>query len=396
MDPQPKRTRFDASALTPADTKALTPMAAARQSLISHCESLQPEIATILSKLGLERLQILHKLSHKSTQAKKIEEDTTFIPRSARVNFALSASNSVNKDEEYIRLVDETNNLTTAFQLALKTQILSVAKLEASTLQKQLCSDFATSIRLAVEACLLCEDKVTINVDTTVNTLLTEYSNQLLAHLDMNLGAFQDLYKRTHTLTVLPAAVPLVIPTDRHSHRVTLPSQATLLAFAKLHRTLDTVFLAPWAIYIDVQARNAVSLQIKQLGENHFAPKITEETAMLVDAEGAVEPQLLKDFIQKQIDSHNKSLKAELKDLRSRVATPKVAKNDQRGPPSASNKKKTGKKNESRVAAAAHKDSDAAKPKKKTSAPSKRKSKKSSQPKPRASPQQKKTSKKRS
>jgi hypothetical protein len=368
-----KRTRFDATALTPAD-KAVTPMASARQSLHSHCASLQPEIATILSKLGIERLQVLHKLSHKSSQAKKIEEDTSFIPRSARVNFALSASKPVEQDVEYTRLVDETQVLISDFQTTLKTKILAVAKLEVSTLKKQLCSDFAIGLRLAVQACLICErSTLQLEVDLVVATLLKEYHQQLLAHLDMEPHEFVSLYKRQHTITNWPTPVTLVLPPNANlQHNVALPSQATLTAFAKVHRTLETIFLTPWAVYNDVLNRNAISLQIKELGDKHFATVTTEVTAMLVDSEGAVEPQLLKDFIRLQISTSTRALQSELKTLRSQVST--TQKTTQRGSQRASLKNKKG-------AVAAPKDSDAARSKKKNTTRSKRKSTKSSQPK---------------
>jgi hypothetical protein len=383
-----KRTRFDASALTSAD-KAVTPMALARQSLHSHCASLQPEIATILSKLGLERLQVLHKLSHKSIQAKKIEDDTAFIPRSARVNFALSASKSVEQDEEYTRLVDETCTLVTTFQAALKTKILAVAKLEVTTLKKQLRSEFAISLRLSVQACLICEQSsLQLDVDMVVTTLLKEYHTQLLAHLDMEPHAFLVLYKRTHSMATLPSPIALVLPTNPTlQQNVTLPSQATLLAFAKVHRTLDTVFLAPWAVYTDVLTRNEIGLQIKRLSATHFATATTEATAMLVDSEGAVEPQLIKEFIQTQVNTATRALQSELKNLRSQVSAKPASKNTKRGPSRASNKNKNGNR-----VAAAPKDSDAAKSKQKTSARSNRPSKKSSRPKPGASNRRKQTS----
>jgi hypothetical protein len=373
-----KRTRFDATALAPSD-KAVTPMASARQSLHSHCASLQPEIATILSKLGLERLQVLHKLSHKSSQAKKIEEDTSFIPRSARVNFALSASKLVEQDVEYTSLVDATQVLISDFQSTLKTKILAVAKLEVSTLKKQLCSDFAIGLRLAVQACLICErSTLQLEVDLVVATLLKEYPQQLLAHLDMEPHEFVSLYRRQHTIANWPTPVTLVLPPNATlQHNVALPSQATLTVFAKVHRTLETIFLTPWAVYNDVLNRNAISLQIKELGDKHFTTVTTEATAMLVDSEGAVEPQLLKDFIQLQISTSTRALQSELKTLRSQVSTQKTA---QRGTARASLKKKKGNQ-----AVAAPKDSDAARSKQKNSTRSKRKSKKSSQSKPSAS-----------
>ena len=158
----------------------------------------------------------------------------------------------------------------------------------------------------------------------------------------------------------------------------------TLAAFAKVHRTLETIFFTPWDVYTDVLNRNAISLRIKELGDKHFATVTTEATAMLVDGEGAVEPQLLKDFIKLQIDTSTRALQSELKTLRSQVATTKIT---TRAPSRASLKRKKGDQ-----ADAEPKDSDAARSKQKNSTRSKRKSKKSSQPKPGASNRKKKAS----
>jgi hypothetical protein len=82
-----------------------------------------------------------------------------FTPRSARVNFALSASKLVEQDAEYTRLVDETSTLVTTFQSALKTKNIVIAQLEVSTLQKQLCSDFATSLPLGSKLALFANNR---------------------------------------------------------------------------------------------------------------------------------------------------------------------------------------------------------------------------------------------
>ena len=132
-----KRTRFDASALSPED-KATTPMASAKKSIEAYCKSLQPEIATILSRLGLEILSLLQNYHHRSTQVKKIEDEITFIPRSARVNFTLNMSKEVETDTEYIRLQKETVTLISTFQTSLKAKIVEVAKLEMKNLKKKL------------------------------------------------------------------------------------------------------------------------------------------------------------------------------------------------------------------------------------------------------------------
>ena len=388
-----KRTRFNATAVSPAD-RATTPMAAAKQSLDVHCESLHPEIATILSKLGLERLQTFHKLSHKSTQVKKIEDDEEFIPRSARINFALSASKPVEQDAEYIRLAEETSDLVTNFQNELKTKILSVAKLEVSTLKTKIKTDFATSLRLATQACLICKKpNPDLNVNQVVNTLLNKYSNDLLAYLDTNLHEFRTIFQRTHAIASLPAPLILTIPNGGPDNRNTarpasaLPSQAVLLAISKVYRTLQTIFLTPWSVYLDVQNRNNISLQIKKLSETHFATNSTDAAAMIVDNKAADEPQLIKDLIAKQVTSATKALQSELKTLRSQVTATKPAKNAKRGPSRASNKKQNGNR-----AAAAPKDTVVAKPNKSSTAKQGKRQTKSSSNKPNGTSQRKPTS----
>jgi hypothetical protein len=210
-----KRTRFDAAALSPTD-KAITPMSSARQSFAASCLSLQPKIATILSKLGLETIQNLQKLSHKQRQVKKIEDEVDFVPRSARVKFTLTTSKLVEEDAEYIRLCDETSTLVDNFQTALNNSILKLAKLETSLLKKKVADDFATiSLRLSVEACLIIKsDPALPNADRIVVTLLSEYSTKLLEHLGITLPDFKNVYKRMHTLASLPTPLTLRVDID--------------------------------------------------------------------------------------------------------------------------------------------------------------------------------------
>ena len=100
---QTKRTRIDASAASPSDT-ATTPMASARNSISTYVESLQPEVANILKRLGVEFLVSLHRLFMKQKQVTKLVNDDELIPISARVNFTLKCSKLVEQDEEYLSL----------------------------------------------------------------------------------------------------------------------------------------------------------------------------------------------------------------------------------------------------------------------------------------------------
>jgi hypothetical protein len=60
--------------------------------------------------------------------------------------------------------------------------------------------------------------------------------------------------------------------------------------------------------------------ELKKLGNTHFTAAATNVAAMAVDAEGAAEPQLIKDLIQTQVTVATRTLQSELKVLRSQLS----------------------------------------------------------------------------
>jgi hypothetical protein len=111
-EPPHKRTRFD---LTNDVSAKITPLASAKAALERCCESLQPDLTPLFSTLGLKHLLNFHKLKNKQTQVKKLSDDPDLIPRSARVNFALTCSKEVEQDAGYVSLCDETVTIVSDF-----------------------------------------------------------------------------------------------------------------------------------------------------------------------------------------------------------------------------------------------------------------------------------------
>ena len=122
-DPQTKRLRFDSTAISPADS-ASTPLATARQSFKTAVASLQPELASILDRLANELLLCLHRKAIKNNQVSEYEDDAEKVPRSAKQNFDLKGSKLIEKDEEFLSLCSETNQLVLDFRMTLKQQIV--------------------------------------------------------------------------------------------------------------------------------------------------------------------------------------------------------------------------------------------------------------------------------
>ena len=331
MASSPKRTRFDASALSPSDT-ASTPMATARESLKTSVESLQPEIATILLRLGTDFLLCSHKKYIKSQQVKKIEDDEEFIPKSARVKFELKCSKLVEQDEEYISLAADTAIIVQTFQQDLRAKILSTSKLEVTALQKAVVEKFATHLCMTVKACFACESTtVTVNTDKFINTLLHVYEVQLLTHCGTDANAFRAIYQRVHTIEALPPPYVTSLPTTSDIERedgsvqrvTTLPPAWLLSQLPNIWRTIETTFITPWSIYLDVTKRNNVAL---------------DDTAMLIDSEPPADPQVLNDLIAAKVSAATKKMTNEISGLKKALS--KNSKRDQSG----ADKKKSGRR----------------------------------------------------
>ena len=90
-----KRVRIDPSATD--GTPRLSPLGEAEKHIQNHLVSLQPQLSSVLEKLGTQHLKTLVKYVNKQKQISRMETDDALIPRSARVAFSL---NVMKKAEE--------------------------------------------------------------------------------------------------------------------------------------------------------------------------------------------------------------------------------------------------------------------------------------------------------
>ena len=364
MSSPTKRTRFDSSALSPSDA-VITPMAAAKESLRTSVASLQPEVTTILFRLGSEYLLFLQKTHSRQRQVKKFADDDEYIPKSARVKFTLKCSKLVEQETEYLTLVADTTTIVDTFKQDLRGKVLAVTKLEAVAFQNQSVNTFASHLRMAVKTCFACESSTrTVDVDKFVNTLLTVYHDNIVLHLEDASAEFRTVYKRIHTLSELPppyvTELPSSTPSD-NEQTIILPPAWLLQQLPRVWRIIDQVFFQPWTVYLDVVTRNDTSLALQRLNEEFFNTKVTDDTALLIDAEPPADPQLLNDIITAKVSAATKKMSIEITALKRNIATQQ--KNSNRDPSGASKKKLGKQKGEKK---AAEKSNDSTDGKKKT------------------------------
>jgi hypothetical protein len=334
---QTKRTRFDSSAKSPADAD-LSPLAAGKNVLLSHCASLQPEIATLLRHLGLNHLQTLSQVHRREATLKKMTDDEASIPRSARVQFVLTSSKLVEEDPGYTGLKAETEALVDEFQKALRLKILAAANIELTMLRRKVTTDYATNLFLTAKALLICDGLTASDPHQIVVTLISEYDRRLLSPCNLLALEFLAIYKHAHLLTTLPAPIA-VAPTIGHDEMPVITP--VLECFVKIQRVVHNIFIGPWDSFLSTQRRIDVTAALKSLRVAHLEPTATDDAAMLLDQEPAVDPPQLRAIVDSQVNKKTAALQKELSSLRSQmVQLQKKGKNSPRGPPSGASLKK--------------------------------------------------------
>jgi hypothetical protein len=367
-----KRTRFDPSASDGTSTTgklSKSPMAAAVQHVQAHVASLQPPIATILSRLAKQYLLLLSKLHHKTKQLETMQNDPLFIPRSARIDFTLSVSKKAEQDAEFPALRDECTRIINETTQSLKNQIVLATNVEIKILRSDARALLANSLQVITKAFLIADGhSQTIQPERMVNTLLDRYHETLLPpHLSCSLAEFRRIYCDLHSLPSLPDpypqyhAAPAAAEAIDHSDSLFLPvaqqqqirnaaPRAPALRTTEdtvastLKRTLESIFNTSWNLYLRQHETNSIDLALNKLSIEHFNSKATEEAVMEIDMEPPASRQHLDGLIRASVSKQTKKLQNEIQNLKAGLAKQTAAKNTARGSatqPSASRKKKS-------------------------------------------------------
>ena len=143
---QPKRKRVDQTVAPLSETattsstltKKKAPKAIASAILAGHLEMLLPTLAPILSDLGKNFLDLLHRRHNKRRQLDRMTADEEIIPRFTRIEFKLSALSRVTERPDFITLQEETSSLVSDFKLQLKKQIVAAIRIEVLALADEI------------------------------------------------------------------------------------------------------------------------------------------------------------------------------------------------------------------------------------------------------------------
>ena len=295
-------------------------------------------LPTPIKSLGSHSTEKLTKLHNKARQRsitiEKIAEDD-FIPTSARIKFELGATQKVKETATFTTLAASTKELVETFQQALKTNMLTVASLELSSIQ----SDINTTILEAVR------DLTTITVmNHFPDSENHPHAPRALARATLE-GHFEtlkrfstlesdSLFLRYKGITADPAP-----PYEPHSMP---PGERQHISFLipELFGILKKICVDAWSEQLDAIQKKKKALALDHYVQSTLTEKATADTSMILDREPTIEPAVIKSLIAKGVTDATKDLHKTIARLQQSIdrSSTKNTRGAQRAP---STKKKT-------------------------------------------------------
>ena len=352
QQPPVKRTRFEPRDTTD-ETTTSPPKQNALQFIKSSTASLLPTIANICERLGKEHIALLSQLDNKKQKVQQMNNDPTFTPNSARLNFEHSVSKRVAKSTEYDELKEKTSDYLIEVREKLKALVLAAVRLEVQYLQIEIQEHLATSLRIITESFMI-KSRDTSDVDTKAKYIINTYSNRLSIHAPMSKANFVTLYNTIHAIDDITANNDAMNDNDAtdgslYEHitgnaLVIHQPNANNLAAAPagvndIIECFEAVFVSSWTQYKTQKEMNLVTLDLKKLSTRVFTTRTTAAAVAPVDDEPAADKHELKALIRHEAKADNKEIQKQLDSLKKQLENIRSAKNmSQRGRGGASKK----------------------------------------------------------
>ncbi|KAL7572861.1 hypothetical protein ACA910_004516 [Epithemia clementina (nom. ined.)] len=337
---QRKRVRIADEAVTVLGNKQPsnnTPSDAARRlvkkGVASHTESIQ----TYITSVSRDYNALKSKQRQQETSIAKLQEPS-FIPRSARVQFALTAPDRVKEHDEFKKHKTNVEKALATFQAECKKAILGTA-----LLQNEQTKDDAR--KLMIKTIInLCHLLLLKHNPTNKNP---EY--HLLAYYLVDTGLDQTIHD--HTWTTQQRVLTAIKSEEIVSDQMELDDAAApatqegaiehLWAVSDNKRVLfDTItpsvnelllltFVSSWNAQIAAYQKKEVETALAVATKRIMATEATDQAAQEVDKEPPIGPKKIKELIDNAVKQKTKNMQSELNKLSEKLQ--RSAKNETRG-----------------------------------------------------------------
>ena len=324
--PPQKRLRFSNDETTTESTlQRPTPSVAARTYVSDSVRSLPDSVQKYIISISTT----FHKLKNKERQQQKNLarfDDDDFIPRSARIGFELKGSETVMETEQFKTLATKTADEIKKLQTTLRKSMSSTIKLEIAHTQELILNTFFKGVKeLGSLFYLLSHPNTTadqVPTHSIARYLLEKQRGQLFKHVNVT-----DETKFQKYLTYAQDAV-VHEPGTTPANCITPFTNVS----ERIQPVLEDVFVKSWDKLVDEINERTALTKITQQIRDFEVSKATQDTAMQIDTEQALNHTTISNLIQQEVSKNVKKLHTEINQLGQKI--------QRNGPPNKKSKNK--------------------------------------------------------
>jgi hypothetical protein len=317
----------------PAELSTITRSSVTLDFALRSFASLPTPIKSLATHYTEKLTKLQNKARQRSITIEKMAEDT-FIPTSARIKFELGATQKVKETSTFTTLAETTKVLVETFQKALKANMVTVAKMELTTIQSDINTTLLEATRDLANLTVMNHFPGTENYPRTARNLaravLEDHFDDLRTFLTLETDALFPLYKEITADEDQVYETGNLLPGNRLHVACLIP---------ELFGTLKKIAVDSWKEQLDAISKKKKLLELDGYVKTTMTEKATADTAMVLDQEPTIEPAIIKSLIAKGVNDATRDLKKTIERLQQSIdrSGPK----NSRGAPRASSKKKT-------------------------------------------------------
>ena len=264
--------------------------------------SLPTPIKSLATHYTTKLTSLQNKARQRSITIEKMAKDD-YTPTSARIKFELGASQKVKETATFTTLAVATKELVETFQKTLKANMLTVAKMELSTLQLDINTTILEASRDLTTIAVMNHFPDSENHPNAPRVLaratLEDHFDTLKKFSTLDANSLFLQYKEI-TADNNPIYVPGSMPGSDRLHIACL--------IPELFGLLKKICVDAWSEQLDAIQAMKKALALEHYVQSTLTEKATADTAMILDHEPTIEPAVIKSLIAKGVNDATKDL----------------------------------------------------------------------------------------
>ena len=321
-----QRKQSDTAQTSQPPSKAPTPTRIAETAISTYAESLREEVQPALTRKAKAFLTEFIAASNKAATYTRMEGDTSFIPRSARIQFEVKSNKTTSKLDEFQEIVEKTKTIVCDTQTKFRKMIMESLKIEVESRIGKISGLVIEGIHLCAKITLV--EKEESEADSKTVTKIA-FSN-----LEQSISS-----SSTIPLSTLRSVMQEKCPSQENESQDddTVPTAVT----DRVQEMATALFIIPLRKYNQAKDDRDLRDKLKKIVSDE-TEEATAETSMMVEKEPTVSPEQLADLIKQAVSKETKALRQKVTELEKKAQShPKGRRGHRQG---ASKKEMNGKK----------------------------------------------------